>query len=269
MLDLGEISRHVADAPEFHFPGGVHVHLPTVLGLQLTKFMVLELAAATLMLLVFVPLAGRIKTGRRPRGRAWNLVESMLVFLRDEVARPSIGGKDADRYLPFIWNLFFFILFCNLLGLVPWMGSPTGSLAVTGAMAMISLAMVVGTGMQRHGVVGYWTGMVPPMELPRALAIFLKPMLLALEILGLLIRHSVLAIRLLANMFAGHLVLAVIVAFVTATVHTFILLWLGITVASLGGAIALSLLELFVGFLQAYIFTFLSALFIGMAIHQH
>ena len=107
------------------------------------------------------------------------------------------------------------------------------------------------------------------MELPGPMAIFLKPMMFAIDVVGLLIKHSVLAVRLLANMFAGHLVLAVIVSFITATAHTLVILWLGVTVSSLGGAVAISLLELFVAFLQAYIFTFLSALFIGMAIHQH
>ena len=99
--------------------------------LQITKFMVLELAAAILMVLIFVPLARRIASGRPPRGRVWNLMEAMLLFLRDEVVRPAIGRHEADRFLPFLWNVFFFILFCNLLGLVPWAGSPTGALAVT------------------------------------------------------------------------------------------------------------------------------------------
>ncbi len=273
MFDLGEIGEHVNDAPGFHLPGGVHTHLPAVevLGIhfQFTKYMVLELAVAAIMIVVFVPLARRMRQGGAPRGRIWNFLEAILVFIRNEVARPAIGAKDADRFLPFLWNLFFFILICNLLGMVPWLGSPTGSLAVTGALAMCVFAMTVGTGMRAHGAVGFWTGLVPQMDLPGPMALFLKPMLFVIEVIGLIIKHSVLAVRLLANMFAGHLVLAVIVSFIGATAHTFIVLWLGVTVGSLGGAVAISLLELFVAFLQAYIFTFLSALFIGMAIHQH
>jgi F-type H+-transporting ATPase subunit a len=273
MFDLGEIGGHVKDAPGFHLPGGVHTHLPEfeILGIhfQLTKYMVLELVAAALMILIFVPLAWRMRKGDAPRGRCWNFIESILVFIRNEVARPAIGAKDADRFLPFLWNIFFFVLLCNLLGMVPWLGSPTGSFAVTGALAMCAFAMTVGTGMQAHGPVGFWTGLVPHMDVPGPMALFLKPMLFAIEVLGLVIKHSVLAVRLLANMFAGHLVLAVIVSFITAAAHTWVILWLGITVGSLGGAVAISLLELFVAFLQAYIFTFLSALFIGMAIHQH
>jgi len=279
MLNIGEISGHVSDAKGFHLPGGIHIDLPNfgpikVFGTQIwdgqvTKFMVLELAVALLMLLIFVPLARRIATGNRPTGRFWNFFEAILVFIRDEVARPAIGRKDADRFLPFIWNVFFFVLFCNLMGMLPWAGSPTGALGVTGALALMTFGAVVVTGMSRHGVVGFWTGMVPPMELPLVLAVFLKPMLLGIEVVGLGIRHAVLAVRLLANMFAGHLVLAVIVTFIAATAHSFLVLWCGVTVGSVLGATALSLLELFVAFLQAYIFAFLSALFIGMAVHQH
>jgi len=212
-----------------------------------------------------------------PRGRFWNFWEAIVKFMRDEVARPAIGEEDVRRFLPFVWNVFFFVLFCNLLGLVPWAGSPTGALAVTGtgalavtgALAATTLLMVIGAGMLKHGPLGFWTGMVPHMELPLILGILLKPMLLAIEVLGLVIRHSVLAVRLLANMFAGHLVLAVIVGFISATASSLLVLWLGVTLASVLGAAALSMLELFVAFLQAYIFAFLSALFIGMAIHQH
>jgi len=165
--------------------------------------------------------------------------------------------------------MFFFVLFCNLLGMVPWAGSPTGALAVTGTLAFIALVTVVGSGMKKYGLIGYWLSLVPHMDVHWTLAIFLVPMLLALEVLGLLIRHSVLAVRLLANIFAGHLVLAVIVGFIAAAAHTVLVLWFGVTVASVLGATALSMLELFVAFLQAYIFVFLSSLFIGMALHPH
>ena len=147
--------------------------------------------------------------------------------------------------------------------------NPTGALSVTVALAGITFATVIGTGMATHGMVGFWTGLVPHMDLPLAMAVVMKPMLLVIEIMGLCIKHSVLAVRLLANMFAGHLVLAVIISFIAATANAVFVLWLGVTIGSVASAVALSLLELFVAFLQAYIFTFLSALFIGMAIHQH
>jgi F-type H+-transporting ATPase subunit a len=138
-------------------------------------------------------------------------------------------------------------------------------------LALIAFGAVVGTGMKKFGPVGFWTGLVPHMELPLVLAIFLWPMILLLEVGGLFIKHTILAVRLLANMFAGHLVLAVILSFITSEVILDwpVAGWAGVMMASIFGAMALSLLELFVAFLQAYIFSFLTALFIGMAVHQH
>jgi F-type H+-transporting ATPase subunit a len=268
MVDVGKASRHVQDAEYFDLPFG-EVVIPQPFGDQfiITKFMILELIVAVLMIAVFVPLAWRISGGRPPRGRLWNLFEMMLVFVRDEVARPAIGHHDADRFLPYLWTAFFFILFCNLIGLVPWAGSPTGALAVTAALAAIAFCTAVGAGMSKLGPVGYFVNQVPPMELPFVLAIFLKPMILAIEVFGVCIKHSVLSVRLLANMFAGHLVVAVIVGFIAATAHTW--LWYGVMPSSVFGAVALNLLEILVAFLQAYIFTCLSALFIGMALHPH
>ncbi len=214
-------------------------------------------------------MAKRIRGGGPPKGLFWNFFEVMLVFIRDEVARPSIGKHDADKFLPFLWNIFFFILFCNLLGILPWAGSPTGALTVTAALAGITFCAVVGTGIQKFGVGGFFKSLVPHMELPKPIAIFLVPMIFIIELVGLLIRHVVLAVRLLANMFAGHLVLAVILGFIAVWANPFSFAWVGITTASVLGSAALNLLELFVAFLQAYIFTFLSALFIGMAVHPH
>jgi F-type H+-transporting ATPase subunit a len=275
--DPSELFGHVKDANAFHFPGGVRLDLPKfafdVAGyhceFQLTKFMVLELVAAAIMLVLFLTLAWRIRGGRLPRGRLWNMLEVLLLFVRDKVARPAIGRKDADRFLPFLWTAFFFILFCNLLGLVPWAGSPTGSFSVTTALAVMALATVVGSGIKRFGIVGFWTGLVPHMELPLVMAIFIKPMVFVIEVVGLFIKHFVLSVRLLANMFAGHLVLAVILSFIAATAGQNFAVWSGVTLSSIFGATALNLLELFVALLQAYIFAFLSALFIGMAVHQH
>jgi F-type H+-transporting ATPase subunit a len=272
-LDLNKIADHVRDLEEFEFPywigEGGKVHLPKVpgLGLQLTKYMVLELIAAALMLWIFIALARKMKSGGAPKGFFWNFFEVLLLFIRDEVARPSIGKHDADKYVPFLWNLFFFILFCNLLGMVPFCGSPTGSLSVTGVLALISFAVVVGTGIAKFGAWGYLKSLAPHLDLPLPLKIAVLSLLFPIEIAGLLIKHAVLAMRLLANMFAGHLVLAVVISFVT--LQTFFLLRAGITVTSVPSAAALNLLELFVAFLQAYIFTFLTALFIGMSAHPH
>jgi F-type H+-transporting ATPase subunit a len=288
-FEAGHLVGHVKDSPYFEVPRVIeadgHLDIPQgyftdepliaanqalhleALDFTLTKFMVLEFVVAVVVAIVFIALANRMAAGNRPRGRIWNLLEAMIVYIRDEVARPAIGHHDADRFLPFLWTLFFFILGCNLMGMLPWAGSPTGALGVTGALAIIALVAVMGAGMAKLGPVGFFKAQVPHMELPFVLAIFLVPMIFVIEIAGLFIKHLILAMRLLANMFAGHLVLAVILGFIAASAGSS--LHYGVAGVSVLGATALSMLELFVAFLQAYIFTFLTALFIGMAVHPH
>ncbi|MEX0676290.1 MAG: F0F1 ATP synthase subunit A [Pirellulales bacterium] len=237
------------------------------LELKVTKFMVLEGIVAVILVVLFTVAAARIKRGGAPKGKFVNLLESMIVFIRDEVARPAIGRHDADRFLPFLLTMFFFILACNLFGLVPWAGSATGALATTGALALLTFGAVVFSGMTRLGPIKFWLAQVPHMDLPVLIGVVLKPMIFLIEVLGLCIKHFILAMRLLANMMAGHMVLAVILAFIAASASS--MAWYAVTPASVLGVVALSLLELLVAFIQAYIFTFLSALFIGMAVHPH
>ena len=94
---------------------------------KLTKFMVIELVVAIFIFVFFVALARALKGGAIPRGRFRNMLEAMLLYFRDKVARPCIGHHDGDKFVPFLWTIFFFILGCNLFGMIPWMGSPTGS----------------------------------------------------------------------------------------------------------------------------------------------
>jgi F-type H+-transporting ATPase subunit a len=266
-LDPAKLAEHVNDTHKFEWPFGLELELPKVFGHQITKFMALELLAAVLLVLIFVPLARKLSDGRPPKGRFWNMFEAMVLFFRNAVVRPALGRRDADRFLPLILTLFFFILFCNLMGLLPWMGSPTASISVTAPLAFVTFAVGVGSGMKKYGPIKFWTGLCPPMELSPLLRFFLVPMILALEIVGLLIRYSVLAVRLLANIFGGHLGLAIIMGFIPAVAGS--LLWFGVAPLAIAGTAAISLLELFIAFLQAYVFSFLAALFIGMAIHQH
>lgn len=265
-LHLPQISDHLE--PLVNLKTGIPMldEMIEPLDLKFTKFMTLEVVGAILIGLLFIRLANRMRKSDRPQGRAWNMLESMLVFIRDDVARPAIGHH-ADRFLPFLWTVFFFVLVCNLLGMVPCLGSPTGALATTGALALLTFLQVILAGSKELGVVGFWKAQVPHMDLPGPVGFVLKPMIFAIEVLGLFIKHFVLAVRLLANMMAGHVVLAVLLAFIAAAWGSAIV-W-GVAPATILGATALSLLELFVAFLQAYIFTFLSALFIGMAVHPH
>ncbi len=265
---VGDLASHVKDTESFHFPFW-HPNIPeTLTQLGITKFVVVELAVLAVMAAIFIPLAAKIKSGTPIRGRFWNMIEAMLVFLKEQVIEPSIGKKNAGPYVPYLWALFFFILFCNLAGMVPWAGTPTGSLSITVVLACSTFAVVLYTGMKHHGAGGYWLGLVPQMDLPYGLGYVLKPMLFVIEVASLFIKHIVLSIRLMANMFAGHLILAVLLAFISLTAGTLIL-WMPVTIGSIGMSVAVSFLELFVAFLQAYIFTLLSSIYIGMSIHQH
>jgi F-type H+-transporting ATPase subunit a len=266
-IDPTKLVKHVNDADAFELPFGIELPLGKVFGIQVTKFMILELVVAILMVLIFLPLARKLASDKPPKGRFWNMFEAMVVFLRDGVVRPAVGHHDAHRFLPFILTLFFFILLCNLFGLVPSMGSPTASFSVTAPLALVTFLVGTGAGMRKYGLLKFWLGLCPPLDVPGYLEIFLVPLILVLEIVGLLIRYSVLAVRLLANMFGGHLGLAIIIGFIPAVAGT--LVWWGVMPMAVFGATAISMLELFVAFLQAYVFSFLAALFIGMAVHQH
>ena len=268
-IDIAELAGHVKDSTSFHYPSGIHVDIPEFLtNIGITKYVVLEFVVAAVMCAVFIPMAVKIKGGKPVKGRFWNLIEVFLVYLKDQVIIPSIGKKHAAPYVPYLWTLFFFVLLCNLIGMVPWSGTPTSALSVTAVLALSTFGIVLVTGMRRHGVKGYWLGLVPHMDLHPALGCILKPLLFGIEVLALFIKHGVLAIRLMANMFAGHVALAVIMMFIVMSADV-IYIWFVVTIGSVLLSVVLSALELFIALLQAYIFTLLSALFIGMSVHQH
>lgn len=237
---------------------------------QPTKFIVLELFAALIVAAVFITLGRKMRSGNPVRGKFWNMLEAGCTYVRDEIARPSIGAKDADRFLPILWTVFFFVLTMNLVGMIPGFGAATGSISITASLALVVFAVVLYVGMTRLGVVGFWAAQAPHINIDGALSplkYILVPLIWAIEIFGLFIKHLVLAVRLFANMFAGHLVLAVFVAFIGVVWNT-MMVW-GVVPAVFGASIGINLLELLVAFIQAYVFTFLTALFIGAAIHPH
>jgi F-type H+-transporting ATPase subunit a len=295
-----DVFHHVRDNTVFEVPQflGGQWHIPQPFGesFPITKFMILQVVAGLLILLIFRALAQKVASGQAVRGRFWNFWEAIALFLRDEVVRPTIGeghahhdphdGHDkhpphderghspaaksrhpADKHLPFIWTTFFFILICNLLGAIPWLGSPTGHICVTGALAITTLFVVIRTGMKEVGPVGFWKALVPPMDVPAWLGIFMIPMIWVLEFVGLMIKHGVLAVRLFANIMAGHTVIAVILGFIQDTAGT--PLFFAVAPASVLGQVGVGLLELFVAFLQAYVFVFLATVFISAAANPH
>ena len=266
---LAEFSRELSGKILIPQPFGTLKNLyQAESGFCISKFMVLEVVAAVIIAAIFIRLAQRVVGGDQPQGKFWNLFEVFLVFIRDQVARPAIGHHDADRFVPLLWTMFFFVLGLNLLGMVPWAGSPTGSFGVTFALACVTLTTVLGAGMAKFGPLGFWVGQVPHMELP----VLLRPIKLVIfviEVAGIMIKHGVLSVRLLANMVAGHLVLLGIMGLIIVNAEASAGTWSLVTLISVLSSTLFSLLELFVAFLQAYIFTFLSALFIGAAVHQH
>jgi F-type H+-transporting ATPase subunit a len=278
----------------------------------LTKFMILELIAAILIAVIFIPLSRRVGKGELPKGAWSNAFESLLTFIRNEVARPAIGEHEADKFLPYLWTTFLFVLFCNLLGMIPFLGSPTASIYMTGALALCSFIMMHVPAMVKMGPIHYFAALWPHIEIVpnpwgaadghghdrdlgdhshapahaaatpaaspstgqilawvfgSAFGFGLSFMIYVIELIGTVIKAIILAVRLFANMFAGHLVLATILIFIYTAATASLALWGTVTVASVLGIVALSLLELFVAFLQAYVFTFLTALFMGMALH--
>jgi F-type H+-transporting ATPase subunit a len=233
----------------------------------LSKFMVLELVAAVLIIAIFLPLARRAENGDTPRGYWWNTFESLLTFVRERIAKAAIGEHDADRYVPFLWTIFLFVLFCNLFGMIPFLGSPTASIAVTGVLAVFAFIMIHASAISKQGLGNYFAHHFPHIEAPFKLGTPISLMIGVIEMFGHLIKAFVLAVRLFANLFAGHLVLAFILSFILMAENTSLYLFGPITVGSVLMIVALSLLELFVAFLQAFVFTYLTALFMGAGLH--
>lgn len=205
-----------------------------------------------------------------PSGSA-NMIEAVCQYLRKDVAEPALH-EHTDRYIKFIWSVFFFVLTVNLLGLLPIPavsslfgthlgGTATGNVWVTATLALITMVMMVVNGL-RHGGLAYLAHFCPG-------PIWMAPLLVPVEIIGLVAKIFALAVRLFANMIAGHILLAVLLSFIIAAGSASAALGLGIAVPVVLGSVAINLLELFVAFLQAFIFTFLTTLFIGMSIVLH
>lgn len=234
--------------------------------------------------------ARRIDTGRDGEGSKRyvtsnpfaHMLEVIVTYLRATVIHAQLGKKDGDRFLPFLLTVFFFILFNNLLGLVPLLdlqhligsfwgdphfavvgGTATGRIAVTAALALIAFVVWNAAGLRSAGVGGWlahFTGGAPW---------YIWVIMIPVEIMGAIVKPAALAVRLFANMTAGHVLLAVIVIFTASAPAALGLLGLPITLVAALGAIAITMLEIFVAFLQAFIFMFLTTLFIAQMVHHH
>jgi F-type H+-transporting ATPase subunit a len=241
----------------------------------LSNHIVMQIIAAALLVWL-IPMAVQMRRdgdviGRLvPRGFG-NAIEAVCVGLRDQIFQPNLGPY-TNRFTPYLWSLFFFILACNILGLIPladWLpgqhligGTATANFWITGTLAALTLVMIVANGLRFHGAgyikhffMGPW---------------WIAPFIAFLEVLGLFFKCMALCIRLTANMLAGHVLLAVLLGFVhTALTSLPLIGGLGVTVAVIAASILVNFLEILVAFLHAFIFTVLTAVFLGLAVNIH
>jgi len=269
-LAASSIMDHLAPRYEWH-GAGFHVDLggfnrwmEETLGINpdVTTHVVMMGFAALAVWLFFLPIARRYV---EVPGGVRNFLEPVLLFIRDQMVYPWMGEKDGRRYLPYFWTVFFFILACNLIGLLPapFGITATGNFNVTGALAVMTLMVGIVGGMTKKGAVGYWVGLVPPGMPKGVMGVFLGVFIFFLEVIGLLARHVALMIRLFANMTAGHAILAVLAMWLSLSP-----LLLPIRAFQAMGAVAMVCFEIFIALVQAYIFTILSAIYIGLSLAE-
>ena len=261
-VDVGEyIIHHVQNHNEWNV-FGTTIHLPqfdpiTVMGLKIdlsiTNHVVMLWIASLILLLTFSLLFRRHSLV--PKGFA-ALLEMLVVFIRDEIAIANLGEKHGKKFAPLIITFFFFILTCNLLGMVPLFTTPTGNINVTAALAIITFVTGQVFGIRYNGLIKHVKSLVPS-----GVPLYLVPLMFVIEIMGLLAKHFALIVRLFANMIAGHIVFFAFLGLI------FIFKSVLIAPLSVGFALFVDLLEILVAFIQAYVFTILSSLFIGMSIH--
>lgn len=240
---------------------------PLPYNFSITKNAFSILFTSVLLLVIFIGIARMYKKNpdSAPKGLQ-NVFEPFIIFIRDEIAIPSIGEKRYIHFMPFLLTLFFFIWFSNLLGLIPLFpggANVTGNISVTMALALFAFFTI-----NRHANRDYWKHIVSPPGIP----VFLKlpiPIMPLVEFIGIFIKPFVLMVRLFANILAGHMVATVLLGLIF--IFSSMIAWLGFAVApiSLVFLIFMSLLELLVALIQAYVFTLLTALYIGMASEEH
>ncbi len=277
----GMIFEHTADAHALELPFVGHVALPQwapvhvgrlTVDLSPTKHVVFLLLAAFLVWLTMW-LAGRALERQRTRGSGApkgmaSAIEAMVLFVRDDVAIANIG-HNGKKFAPYILTLFWFVLYCNLLGLLPFGATATGNLAVTGALALTALLTIEISGLVALGPKGYAKTIVfVPPGTTGVTAVLLTAIMIPVELIGKIVKPFALMLRLFANMTAGHFVILSLMGLIFIFGHLSIARW-----AIAGGSVAFMLfmyaLELLVAVLQAYIFALLTSVFIGLMQHEH
>ncbi|HVE86354.1 MAG TPA: F0F1 ATP synthase subunit A [Myxococcales bacterium] len=255
---LVDLQAGACEAKHSSFLDGL---LDGCLDLSITKHVMMMWIASALLLLLVLTLSHRDQKQLVPRGRVPNLLELLVLFVRDEIAIKNIGKEHGPRYTPYLLSAFFFILFINLLGLLPFMATATGNIGVTLGLALCTFILTQVASIRAAGLGQYLK------HLTGGVHWMLWPIMVPVEILGLFTKPFALTMRLFANMVAGHIVLFFLLGLI------FIMRSTVMAAVSVPFAIGIYFLELFVAFLQAYIFTMLSGLFIGMGVaiahHNH
>jgi len=237
---------------------------PRVYDFSITKTVLAIFLSSFFLILIFVSVANRYKKNpnQAPHGLQ-NLLEPLILFIRDDVAKSSIGEKKFEKYLPYLLTIFFFILFNNLLGIIPLFpggANVTGNIAVTGVMAAFTLIITTISG-NRH----YWIDIINTPGVPWWLKLPV-PLMPIVEIIGIITKPFVLMVRLFANMTAGHIIILGFISIIFIFGQISSALGIGVGIPTLLFMIFMNLLELLVAFIQSYVFTLLSALYIGLAI---
>jgi len=266
-----DILHHILDSREIETPFGV-IHLPEkgswMLGpidITPTKHVVFLWLVGAIVMLLIIPAAQAAKrrnAQEAPR-KGHNAIEALALFFRDNVVMPNVG-HGGERYVPFVLTLFFFILIANLIGLLPWGSTATANISVTAGLAITAFVMIELAGMRALGAKGYLGTIVyVPKGLPKPLVPIMAAIMTPVEILGKVAKPFALAMRLMANMTAGHIVMLALISLV------FVFGSFAFAAFPVVMAVAMSFMEIFVAFLQAFIFALLTSVFIGLITHAH
>lgn len=256
------IIEHVSDSKFLHIEPFASIMLPEfppiqiggiTIDMSITNKVLMMLIVSALLIWILLYAAKSNKKNVVPRGIG-NFVEMIMIFVKDDIILPVMGDLGL-KFLPFFFTLFLFLTTANLLGLLPYLSTATGNVSVTAAFALITFVITQAQGIKHNGFFGYMKSLIPP-----GIPVFVLPIMIVVEFLGLLTKPFALCIRLFANMTAGHIVILAFISLIFS-------LGYAVTPVSILFSLFIYLIEILVALLQAYIFTMLSALFISMAAH--
>lgn len=236
------------------------MELPKVFGLQLFDIQIFQVLSVAMVFVLFGGVRRAVAAGSG--GFVTRTMAGFVAWIRDEMVYPNLGKKDGDRLLPLFLSLFFFIAFMNLFGLIPFGLTATASIWVTAALATLTLIVMLIGGMLVQGPVKFWTSLVPG-----GVPGWLIPLIFPLEVAGLIIKPFALTMRLMANMTGGHLVVLSFLGLMYFFGQSSTAVGFGVSPLVVGMSVFMMIIEGFVALLQAYVFTLLSIIFVGMCLH--